>query len=275
MQSLSLYFSPTGGGEKIANAIQSGMDHHDGDYMFNLNLNKKSLSQESGHIEKMPVILTIPVYGGHMPKTAAERFDKAHSSNNDPAIIVAVYGNRAFENALTDLEAFVRERGFNPVAAAAFPCEHSYSNSETPIAAGRPDDTDLKAAGEFGRLVREKILRHDFTTINASDLKDEPSPESSVRNFISFVKNYQAEQAASPRKYLPILDPDKCPQCGKCVEICPVNAIRSDLSTDPSLCIKCCACVKNCPSGARTFQSPFAVPLSENFQTRKSPHWIL
>jgi len=108
MKSLSLYFSPTGGGEKIAKAIQNGIDHNDYDYQFSLNLNKRPVSAETGEIETLPVIFTIPVYGGHMPKVAMERLNTLRSECNQPAILVAVYGNRAFEKALIDLEAFVR-----------------------------------------------------------------------------------------------------------------------------------------------------------------------
>ncbi len=275
MKSLSLYFSPTGGGEKIAKAIQNGIDQNDYDYQFSLNLNKRPVSAETGEIETLPVIFTIPVYGGQMPKVAMERLNTLRSECNQPAILVAVYGNRAFEKALIDLEAFVRERGFNPIAAGAFPCEHSYSTDETPIAAGRPDNTDLKMAEEFGRLVREKILRNDFSSVNTSDLQDEPSPEASLKNFITFVKAYQTQQSTEPKIYIPLIDTEKCTECGECSDACPTAAIREDFTTDATRCIKCCACVKICPAQARGFHTPFARPLSENFSERKSPCWIL
>ena len=67
----------------------------------------------------VPCIFVIPAYGGHMPELAKRKFNDVVSQDHRPAVLVAVYGNRAFENALTDLDAFVRERGFNPVAAGA------------------------------------------------------------------------------------------------------------------------------------------------------------
>lgn len=276
MKTISLYFSPTGGGKKIAKAIQSAMDGTDNDYQYFLNLNKQSLTEENGTVyDDLPVIFTIPVYGGHMPKIVRSRLEQVRSEKGQAAILVAVYGNRAFENALVDLELFVRERGFNPIAAAAFPCEHSYSTDATPIAVGRPDSIDLQSAQEFGRMVRNKILQKDFSTINAAELHDELSPENSIKNFIAFVKSYQAEQSSAPKTIIPVVDHEKCVECGECQRLCPTYAIGDDQSTDPTLCIKCCACVKFCPEKARTLDSPFAKPLSENFSLRKSPCWIL
>ena len=68
-------------------------------------------------------------------------------------VIVAVYGNRAFENALTDMDTFASSLGFMPVAAAAFVGEHSYSTADNPIAVGRPDAADLAEAERFGHNI--------------------------------------------------------------------------------------------------------------------------
>ena len=104
-------------------------------------------------------------------------------------------GNRAFERALVDLEDFVCERGFCPIAAAAFVCEHSYSTADTPIAAGRPDEADLQAAEDVGRRVREKLLAGSLSPIHAADLQDEPSPEASVKKFVAFVQSFRARHS--------------------------------------------------------------------------------
>ncbi len=256
MESEILCFSPTGGGKKVAEAIRRGLENIDG-----------------GNV--VPCIFAVPVYGGHMPELAKKRFKDVNSRDKRPAVLVAVYGNRAFENALADLDAFVRGRGFNPVAAGAFVCEHSYSTKETPIASGRPDADDLKAAEEFGRQVGMKLAFGDLSSVDAAGLEDEPSPEDSVRRFSAFVREYREMQASRPQKYVPEYDVELCSGCGACIEACPAGAVRDDFSIDDSLCIDCCACVKICPAEARSFKSPFAVPLAENFSVRKSPRWIL
>lgn len=194
------------------------------------------------------LIAATPVYGGHTPAIVRERM-AAIAGDSTPAVAVAVYGNRAFEKAVTDMADFLSERGFIPVGGAAFVGEHSYSTASTPIAAGRPD---------------------------ARDLADEPAAPEAVENFLAFVRGYQKSQAENPVRLIPDHDPKLCGGCGVCVEVCPTGAISPDgFLTDAASCIKCCACVKSCPDGARTLNSPFAPVLSANFSARRSPVWII
>lgn len=51
----------------------------------------------------------------------------------------------------------VSEQGFVPVAAGAFIGEHSFSRKGMPIAEGRPDESDLKQATEFGKKIIEEL----------------------------------------------------------------------------------------------------------------------
>ena len=68
-----------------------------------------------------------------------------------------------------------------------------------------------------------------------------------------------------------------CTQCGRCVALCPTQAIArgDELHTDPARCIRCCACVKGCAFGARTFRTPFAAALARNFVRQKPPVTLL
>ena len=100
-------------------------------------------------------IIGSPVYAGRLPGTMTSRFEliKGYAT---PAVIVVVYGNRAYEDALLELNDLVSGAGFTPIAAAAFIGEHSYATKEFPIAVGRLDEEDLKKARAFGETVRKK-----------------------------------------------------------------------------------------------------------------------
>ena len=106
--------------------------------------------------EDTVVVVTVPVYGGHVAPLALERL-KALESAGSPTVITVVYGNRAYEKALEELDAFVSARGFKVIAGGTFIGEHSYSTSVYPIAEGRPDSADIASAVKFGEDVAAKL----------------------------------------------------------------------------------------------------------------------
>lgn len=61
--------------------------------------------------------------------------------------------------------------------------------------------------------------------------------------------------------YVPAINKDKCVGCGKCTKVCPMEAIKVEISTeknskvklaklDENICLGCGVCVKNCPTDA-------------------------
>ena len=103
-------------------------------------------------------IIVVPVYGGRVAPLAMERLQNIRGLDT-PTVLVVVYGNRAYEKALMELDAFALPHGLKVIAGATFIGEHSYSTDEHPIAAGRPNDSDLALATEFGKKIIEKIKR--------------------------------------------------------------------------------------------------------------------
>lgn len=263
-------FSPTGTSRRIAEAIARGIKSgeiiiHDVTHLTNY---QSEIPAEDF------VIFAAPVYGGKMAPLAKERMAGIRG-NGTPCAVVAVYGNRAFEKAVVDMDQLAKSQGFNPIAAGAFVGEHSYSTPENPIAKGRPDSLDLEDCDRFGCEIAHK-LSQNVSQPDVECVKNAPDSERSVQNFKNFVAHYQQSQAEHPKKLIPETDPNLCTGCGSCITVCPTQAIGEDcLSIEASRCIKCCACVKSCPSGARTLASPFAPVLSANFSMRKAPVWVL
>lgn len=98
------------------------------------------------------IAIGAPVYGGRVPLDVVNYLQTLHG-NGQAAVLVAVYGNRDYEDALLELRDIAKDRGFVPVAAAAFIGEHSFSTEESSIAAGRPDKADIESAEKFADSV--------------------------------------------------------------------------------------------------------------------------
>ncbi len=187
------------------------------------------------------LVIGAPVYAGRLPVTAVERFRGLRGSGG-PAAVVAVYGNREFEDALVELEDIVEKAGFRTVAGGAFLGEHSYHTEATPIAPGRPDVADLQKAEAFGKELRTLLDR-----ISGGDTVKPDLPGN--RPYRDHVKH---------GALAPVTDDATCTRCGECVTVCPVAAIPSDdpTTSDVEKCITCAACIKVCPVEARSLQDP-------------------
>jgi len=148
-----VYYSPTGTSEKTVRAIQKGLDlPYD---IIDLTLPDSEMKQYQLKLTDLAVI-AVPVYSGRVASTAARRLSKLKGENT-PSVLVAVYGNREFEDSLVELKDITESNGFKPVAAAAFIGEHSFDAPDTPIATGRPDAQDIKKATEFGEKIKSKV----------------------------------------------------------------------------------------------------------------------
>lgn len=231
-----LYFSPTGTTRKIVEAIAQGygvarQEHID------MTLPHKE-PERTKRISSGLTIIGVPVYTGRVPLEAVRRLERFRAKDA-PSIIVVVYGNREYEDALLELKNIATELGFTPCAGGAFIGEHSFSTEASPIARGRPDREDIQRAGSFGAMVRKK-------TGAVESLHDMPP--------IVVPGNFPYRERGPARNSSPETNHELCIQCGKCIERCPVEAIslqNNMIATVKPQCILCCACVKYCPTGAR------------------------
>lgn len=251
-----VFFSPTHTSAKIARAVGEGIG------MGRRIETDLTLDEDLTPIEIRDAltVIAVPVYGGRVAPVALQRLKRLRGINA-PAILITVYGNRDYEDALVELRDTAVELGFMPLSAAAFIGEHSYSTPARPIAAGRPDASDLQKAECFGQDSWKKLCE-------VSSL-----PELFVKGNTPY-KKLKAGQPACP------VCTENCFVCGECVEVCPTHAIRvsedgSRIETDVNRCIKCCACVKVCPNEARIFDNPFAAILHERFNVPREPELFL
>ena len=248
---INAHFSPTGTTAQVARAIAQGSRSP----VREVDLSKSSSPETVGVDEVL--LVAVPVYGGRVPAVALERLS-ALKGSGQPAVAVAVYGNRAYDDALLELKEALEANGFQVVAAGAFVAEHSIVRS---IAAGRPDAHDLKIAGNFGADVMKKLAGGNVAAVQVPgdpayrDKVGKPSPHP------------EAGEA--------------CVRCGTCARSCPVGAIpmKTPAVTYGGKCINCMRCVSVCPTHARSLPeamiSAVEGMLKQVASEPKQPEWFL
>ena len=254
-----MYFSPTNTTKKIVSAV--------GKIFFERLLSETAIIdltrisarlKEYVFTEEDILVFGAPVYGGRLPQLLVPVIDNC-KGNGARAVILSVYGNRDYDDALAETADLFSERGFKICAAGAFIGEHSYSRK---VGANRPDLEDILAAQTFAVMAYEKVIRG---TLIHKTLKGK-RPYKQLSMFME-----------KPKQTPKILS-DRCTHCGKCVSVCPVCNIAADLTTFDR-CIGCGACVKFCPFGAREFMDENIIAarekLEQNCLERKNPEFFI
>ncbi|MDO5784126.1 MAG: 4Fe-4S binding protein [Eubacteriales bacterium] len=229
MKCSMIVFSPTGGTEKAAHIICSAL----GTETIVFDLSDASLNPaEYCAYQDTIAVIAMPSYGGRVPALAAERMKKIHV-NGTPCILLCVYGNRAYEDTLVEMEDLATECGFAVVAAVAAIAEHSIIHE---YAAGRPDAVDEKNLEEIAVKISSKLRQKKTNTFNIPG--NRPYKKAGGAGLVP--------KAGS-----------ECTACGLCARQCPARAINpKQLKTaDSKKCIACMRCVVKCPQHARKVNS--------------------
>lgn len=248
-----VYFSPTHCTQKIISAVAGAMALPAETTDWTLPAGRQSVPVfEEGDT----LLLGFPVYEGRVPALLYPAL-QALEANGNPAVVVALFGNRDYEDALLEMSDILTGRGFAVSAAAAFVGEHSMAAT---VGAGRPDAEDLALAEDFGRKAALCVEQ---------TLAGRP-PALSI----------DGERPYGERFYRGGIVPETgegCTRCMLCVQQCPAGAISAEdpAVTDKDACIACCVCVRGCPEKAKAFTHPFfgkmRAFLEENLTWRSEP----
>ena len=194
-------------------------------------LDNKTINLTNDFSKEDLCIIGVPSFGGRVPAIALERI-KALSGNNATAILITVYGNRAYEDTLIELEDTLIEKNFTCQAAIAAIAEHSIMHQ---FATGRPDQNDLTVLSDFVRKIKEK----DNNSIKSDHLPVHVPGNRPYREYGTIPLIPGASHT--------------CGSCRLCAAKCPSGAIPSDnpTQTDKDKCISCMRCISVCPTHSR------------------------
>ena len=226
----AITFSPTGGTQKAANLFTQAFAEHAAE----IDLTNRALNFSGFQFsEKDVCVIAVPAYSGRVPAPAAERL-ACMRGNGARAILMAVYGNRAIDDTLVELEDLLKAAGFLCVAGISAVAEHSILRQ---FAAGRPDASDAAQLASFAQQIRSALNNPDFA----------PCPS---------LPGNRPYRAVGPRGTKPQAGAT-CTHCGTCARLCPVGAIpvQHPAQTDAGLCIGCMRCVAVCPEHARSIEA--------------------
>lgn len=225
MSVFEIVFSPTGGTQKVSGLVAGAL----GKNTVTVDLTDSGLDFNAVSMTEDDVaVISVPAYAGRIPAVVADRLGMVRG-NGARAVLVCVYGNRAFEDTLVELEDVAKRAGFKVVAAVSAIAEHSVARQ---FAAGRPDAQDVAQLSEFAQRIRQKLL---------DGAASEPS-----------IPGNRPYKQAGGHSMVPHATED-CVSCGACAALCPVRAIDKDdpRQVDGEACISCMRCIAVCPRGAR------------------------
>lgn len=203
------------------------------------------------------LVVGVPVYAGRVPVQAAAAL-KSFRGDGTSAILVCVYGNRDYDDALVELQDIVEAAGFKAVAAGAFIGRHCIFPK---VAADRPDAADMRVVDSFA-------ARCACMLAGLADVSSLPRLA---------VKGNRPYKQGGASTFSPVGDPSLCDGCQTCVRQCPVGAIPSDnpCTTDSAACIACGRCIVVCHTGSRAFRGDaykgFEAKFVAAFSSRREP----
>ena len=232
------YFSPTGGtkacGECFCKAIANTVN------AINLGLEDATFNGDCDL-----AVFAMPVFAGRIPAVAAEKLS-ALNGNGMKAVTLVVYGVRAYEDALLELNNVVKESNFTVVASAALVAQHSIVPT---VGQGRPNEEDKASIATFAQQVMAKL-------------------ESGNEEVVTVPGNFPYREVGN-MPFTPICLP-ACGKCGACVAVCPTKAMVMDnegVKTDVDACILCMACTAACPKKVRVLPPAVQENMNEKMAT--------
>lgn len=234
----NVYFSPGDTTRKVVKGIADSFRDYP---VEDINLTNYDVRQSAYHFKENDLLIVgVPAYAGRVPSPVVDCLEHFRGLNT-PVVLVATYGNREIDDTLMELNKILSGKGFIPVAAGAFVCQHTFLSE---CALGRPDASDMAIIQEFGQKLRERLklaVTYDMKDLEIPGTYPYTKPPMGVFPFQVETNEY-------------------CIYCMLCADVCPMHIISSNNPRDirHDACIRCGSCIRICPAQAKSFtKEPF------------------
>ncbi|MFC1945894.1 flavodoxin family protein [Chloroflexota bacterium] len=242
MKTILIYYSLTGNTEKIAKAIQTGVQQITGhcDLFTIKEANPRNI------YEYDLIGLGSPVYRGQEPDNVAAFVKNIRFVGGKHAFVFSTHCTMPL-NFFASMTRKLNKKGLMIIGNSSWYGSHyNPPYSETPyLTDGHPDEIDLKEAESFGGAMVERSARVNSGEVGLVPKVPEflPPPDLGGEVIIS-----------QPFSKLVKYSRQKClfPACRLCMDNCPMDGI--DLSVEPPViakpCLDCGFCEQLCPTNA-------------------------
>lgn len=239
---LIIYFSQTGGTEKIAKAIQQGI--LESGNACDLVEIKASASKDLKNYDLVGV--GCPTFYYREPLNVRNFIQQMDDAQGKHCFIFCTHGSSK-GNTFYYLKEDLSQKGFVVIGAFDSYAESSLQFYPKPMhTAKHPDAFELEAAKKFGSEMCERssrIQQGELNLIPAIELVED----------MWWAKDSKMMTPELLRKMTPVLkiNSEKCTQCLTCQDNCPVDAIDiANQEIQKEGCIFCWFCEKSCPERA-------------------------
>ena len=242
-----VFFSPTGNTKAMVEAVGNRLAEKLG-----LPVEQDDFTLPAAHTAVRTysaedlVVFGVPTYAGRIPNKVLPFVQTLFKGNGAQAAAVVTFGNRSFDNSLSELHDELEKNGFSVLGAAAVVCHHAFAE----VGIDRPNTADMEALAAFTDSVAEKLqkeiglLQSSITVRRNEALTAYYVPLGLDGKPVNFLKAK------------PATDTEKCDNCGVCAALCPMAAIdKNDVTSVPGTCIKCQSCVFHCHTKAKYFDN--------------------
>ena len=241
MKLYGIYFSPTGGTKKVLDILMNEWQIE----KEMIDLSVQGFDQRYQLDRNDLCMIAVPSYGGRVPEIVINRLAKI-KGDYTRTILIAVYGNRDYEDTLLELKDVMKDNGFNSIAAISAVAKHSIMNQ---FASDRPNEMDKMQLEVFSKEIMHLV-----------DTKEKYDDLKVPGNFpYHQYKGVPFKPKANKR----------CNGCGICARACPTQAISLESSkiVDKNKCISCMRCVNICPNHVRQI-NPLLLKLASKLMAK-------